>query len=138
MHPLYERASALTEPVIGAAVEVQKHFGPGLLETIYIRCLEYELNRLGLETIRELPVKIKYKEIEFEQYLRIDLLVEDCLIVEAKAVDKEQERMEYYKAQTLSYMKLLNKPLGLVLNFHSPCLAVGGIKRLILKGADSK
>ncbi|MBQ2619886.1 MAG: GxxExxY protein [Thermoguttaceae bacterium] len=136
MHPLYNKASMLTEKIIGAAVDVHHHFGPGLLESIYVKCLEYELNLQGLKTKREVPVKIEYKGYTFDESLRLDLLVEDCVIIEAKAVDKDSENMEYYKAQILSYMKLLNIPLGLVINFHNPRLGDRGIRRVILKDAD--
>ena len=136
MHPLFTKATSLTETVIGAAIEVQRHFGPGLLESIYVKCLERELNLRGLATKREVPVRVSYKGVAFDECLRLDLLVEDCLVVEAKAVDKEAEHMDYYKAQTLSYLLLLNLPLGLVLNFHNPRLGAFGVKRVILKGAD--
>ncbi len=136
MHPLYNRASMLTDKIIGAAIDVHRHFGPGLLESIYVKCLEYELNLQGLNTKREVPVIIEYKGYTFNECLRVDLLVEDCVIIEAKAVDKDSEDMEYYKAQTLSYMKLMNIPLGLVINFNNPRLGDRGIRRIILKGAD--
>ena len=122
MHPLFNRASMLTEKIIGAAIDVHRHFGPGLLESIYVKCLEYELNLQGLNTKREVPVIIEYKGYTFNECLRVDLLVEDCVIIEAKAVDKDSEDMEYYKSQTLSYMKLMNIPLGLVINFNNPRL----------------
>ena len=136
MHPLYNKASMLTEKIIGAAIDVHRHFGPGLLESIYVKCLEYELNLQGLNTKREVPVIIEYKGYIFNECLRLDLLVEDCVIIEAKAVDKDSEDMEYYKAQTLSYMKLMNIPLGLVINFNNPRLGDRGIRKIILKGAD--
>ena len=136
MHPLFNRASMLTEKIIGAAINVHRHFGPGLLESIYVKCLEYELNLQGLNTKREVPVIIEYKGYTFNECLRLDLLVEDCVIIEAKAVDKDSEDMEYYKSQTLSYMKLMNIPLGLVINFNNPRLGDRGIRRIILKGAD--
>ena len=126
----------LTEKIIGAAIDVHRHFGPGLLESIYVKCLEYELNLQGLNTKREVPVIIEYKGYIFNECLRLDLLVEDCVIIEAKAVDKDSEDMEYYKAQTLSYMKLMNIPLGLVINFNNPRLGDRGIRKIILKGAD--
>ena len=136
MHPLYNRASMLTEKIIGAAIDVHRHFGPGLLESIYVKCLEYELNLQGLNTKREVPVIIEYKGYTFNECLRLDLLVEDCVIIEAKAVDKDSEDMEYYKAQTLSYMKLMNIPLGLIINFNNPRLGDRGIRRIIFKDAD--
>ena len=77
MYPLYNKASMLTEKIIGAAVDVHHHFGPGLLESIYVKCLEYELNLQGLKTKREVPVKIEYKGYTFDESLRLDLLVED-------------------------------------------------------------
>lgn len=136
MHPLFPKASSLTETVIGAAIEVQRHFGPGLLESVYVKCLERELNLRGLSTRREVPVRVSYKGLVFDECLRVDILVEDCLVVEAKAVDRAAEHMDYYKAQTLSYLVLLNLPLGLVLNFHNPRLGAYGVGRVILRGAD--
>ena len=136
MHSLYAKADSLTGQVIGAAIEVQRYFGLGLLESIYVKCLERELNLMGLTTCREIPVRVEYKGMVFDECLRMDLLVEDCLVIEAKAVSVEAENMDYYKAQTLSYLKFANKPLGLVINFHNPKLAEYGVRRVILKGAN--
>ncbi len=137
MHPLFQKAHILTAQVIDSALEVQRHFGPGLLESIYVKCLERELNLRGHSTVREVPVSVQYKGFEFDERLRVDLLVDDCLVVEAKAVDADREDMMRFKAQTLSYLKLLNLPLGLVINFHNPRLGDRGIARVILKGADA-
>ena len=109
MHPLFEKADALTGEVIEAAIEVQKHFGIGLIENIYKQALAQ---------------------------LRIDCFVDRCLIVECKSLDEEKVNMIRHKAQLLSYMKLMNIPLGLVINFGDYRLGKRGIARVILKDAD--
>lgn len=89
MNPLYEQADSRTQEVIDAAVKVQKHFGIGALESIYVRCLERELQLSGHKTRREGVVKISYRGMEFDENLRYDLLVDECLLIEAKACEKE-------------------------------------------------
>jgi GxxExxY protein len=132
MHPLFEKADRLSREVIGAAIEVHRIMGPGLLESIYEKCLIHELRLRGLSCLDQRHVKIGYKDIVFEEELRFDLLVEECLLVELKAV---QEVPPINKAQLLSYMKLLNIPIGLLMNFHEVKL-VDGISRLILPGVN--
>ena len=134
MNPLYEKADKLTKEVIDAAIRVHEHFGPGLLESIYAKCLEQELKLAGHQTKREETVWIKYRGLEFDEKLRIDLLVDDCLIVECKAVEVNNPML--FKMQTLSYMKLMNLPLGLAINFGGTTLKGKNIWRVILKGAD--
>jgi len=134
MHPLYSKSAALTEDVIAAAVTVQKHFGIGGLESIYVRCLERELELAGHKTSREKSIKISYRGMDFDENLRYDLLVDDCLLIEAKAC--ENENMSIWRMQLLTYMKLMDKPLGLVINFGNEHLPKRGVKRVILKGAD--
>jgi len=134
MHPLYEKANALTADVIAAAIAVHEHFGPGLLESIYVRCLEQALRNQGHATAREVRVPIEYQGLRYEENLRIDLLVDDCLVIEAKAV--EQPNPMIFKMQTLSYLKLMNLPLGLAINFGGQTLKGHNIWRVILKGAD--
>ena len=136
MHPLYKKSDALTADVIGAAIEVQKYFGVGLLESIYVKALRYELETRGHSVKSEFPVDIIYKGNVFEEKLRVDLLVDDCLVVEAKARNCTQKEIESFKAQTLSYLKLLNKPLGLVINFNVEQVGKYGTNRVILEGAD--
>ena len=140
MHPLYRKAAPLTQVAIDAAIEVQNHLGIGLLESIYQKCLMRELVLRGRSVKTEVPVAIRYKGYEFSENLRIDLLVDDCLVVECKSLDEGREDMVRHKAQTLSYMKLMDLPLGLVINFGNPQLRHGkrGIARVILKGADSE
>ena len=134
MHPLYKQAAELTETVIASATKVQKHFCIGALESIYVRCLERELQLAGHKTSREKAIKIAYRGLEFDENLRYDLLVDDCLLIEAKSCEKEN--MDIWRMQLLTYMKLMNKPLGLVINFGNEHLPSRGLKRVILKGAD--
>ena len=136
MHALYKQAAALTEEVIAAAVKVQKHFGIGALESIYVRCLERELELAGHKTSREKVIKINYRGMQFEENLRYDLLIDDCLLIEAKSCEKEN--MDIWRMQLLTYMKLMDKPLGLVINFGNEHLPTRGVKRVILKGADEE
>jgi GxxExxY protein len=132
MHPLFEQASRLTEPLIGAAIEVHRDKGPGLIESIYEWCLSKELELRGFSCATQRIVVVKYKGFTREEPLRCDLLVEGCVLVEVKAV---KEVLPIHKAQLLSYMKLLDVPLGLLINFHELKL-VDGIHRLILPGAN--
>jgi GxxExxY protein len=133
MHPKFPKADGLTGNVIGGAIEVHRLKGPGLIETIYERCMLRELELRSLQTDSQRIVRIEYKGITFEEPLRFDVLVEDCLLLELKAV---QEVLPVHKAQLLSYMKLLDVPLGLLINFHELRL-VDGVHRLILPGANS-
>ena len=131
MHPKYERAHELSKHVIGAAIEVHRVLGPGLIESIYERCLMRELELRSLAAVNQERVLIDYKGFKFEETLRFDILVEGCLLVEVKAVEA---LLPVHKAIALSYMKLLNVPLGLLLNFHEPTLT-DGLSRLILPGS---
>jgi GxxExxY protein len=132
MHPLFQKASGLTETIIGAAIEVHRDKGPGLLESIYEWCMMKELGMRGLECVSQESVIIRYKEFTREESLRFDMLVEGCVLIEAKAVERV---LSIHKAQLLSYMKLLNVPLGLLINFHE-MRVTDGISRLILPGAN--
>jgi GxxExxY protein len=132
MHRLFEKASGLTGRVIGAAVEVHRVLGPGLLEKIYETCLIHELRLQGIGSMNQRQVQVIYKDLIFTEELRFDVLVEECLLVEVKAV---QHVLPVHKAQLLSYMKLLDIPLGLLINFHEMKL-VEGVSRVILPGAN--
>lgn len=132
MHPLFERATSLTETVIAGAIEVHRNKGPGLIESVYEWCLLKELELRSLHCTSQRTVIVEYKGFEREEPLQYDLLIEDCLLVEAKAV---QEVLPIHKAQLLSYMKLLDVPLGLLINFHEPKVT-NGVHRLILPGAN--
>ena len=132
MHPLFEKASGLTESIIAAAIEVHRDKGPGLIESIYEWCLTKEFELRELRCLSQKIVVITYKVFSHEEPLRFDMLVEDCVLVEAKAVEKI---LPIHKAQLLSYMKLLDIPIGLLINFHEMKLA-DGVHRLILPGAN--
>jgi len=132
MHPLFQKASGLTETVIAAAIEVHRDKGPGLIESIYEWCLLRELGLRELTCTSQKSVVIEYKGATREEPLRFDVLVEDCLLVEIKAVEKI---LPIHKAQLLSYMKLMDVPLGLLINFHE-AKATDGVSRLILPGAN--
>ena len=130
MHPLYEKAHNLTDEVIAAAIAVHRHFGPGVLESIYVKCLAQALKVAGHTVEREKTVTISYMGATFDEKLRCDLLVDDCLVIEAKSV--ESCDMQRFRMQLLSYMKLL---LGLVMNFGDEHFGSRGIRRVILKNA---
>ena len=134
MHPLFTKASELTETVIAAAIEVHRHKGPGLIESIYEWCFLKELELRDLHYTSQKLVVIEYKGFTREEPLRFDVMVKNCLLVEAKAV---QQVLPIHKAQLLSYMKLLNLPLGLLINFHEMKLT-NGVYRLILPGANAQ
>lgn len=134
MHPLFERASRFTEHVIGAAIEVHRLKGPGLLEEIYEKCLLRELDLRRIPATGQVTVPVEYKGYTFPQPLKLDVFVDGCLIVELKAVERV---LPIHKAQLLSYMKLLDVPLGLLINFHEMTLS-GGVSRLMLPGADAR
>ena len=132
MHPLYERADSLSGEVIGAAIEVHRRKGPGLIESIYERCLLRELELRSIPATTQKIVRVEYKGLVFDEPLRFDFLVDNCLLVELKAVEILHPSS---KAQLFSYMKLLNIPLGLLINFHEPVLKKG-ISRMMLPGAN--
>jgi GxxExxY protein len=132
MHPLFRKADGLTEKIIAAAIEVHRDKGPGLVESIYEWCLLRELELRQLPTSNQKLVTISYKGFTREEPLRFDVLVDDCVLIEVKSVE---HTLPVHKAQLLSYMKLLNVPVGLLMNFNTPKL-VDGISRLILPGSN--
>ena len=132
MHPLFAQASEITEDVIGAAIEVHKDKGPGLLESIYEWCLTMELQLRGHLVQNQEVVIIRHKQFQRKEKLKFDMLVDKCLFVEVKAVETVHP---IHKAQLLSYMKLLDIPLGLIINFNVLKLT-DGVSRLILPGAN--
>ena len=104
----------ITYEIIGCAIEVHKAFGPGLLEGIYEKCLVKELMLKDFRVVSQLKVPINYKGLQLKADLRLDVLVENLIVVEIKAVEKMNA---LYEAQILSYMRLLEKPKGLLINF---------------------
>ena len=117
----------ISKKIIGLAIEVHKQLGPGLLESAYQECLYYELKKAGLKVVKEKPMPIVYKEVKLNHGYRIDLLVEDKVVIEIKTVDAF---IDVHTAQVLTYLRLGNYKLGLLLNFHTTILK-NGIKRII-------
>ncbi len=118
----------LTDRVIGAAIEVHRHLGPGLLESAYEECLCYELTQAGLAIRRQVPLPVRYKEVALDLGYRLDVIVESRLILELKTVEKT---LPIHEAQLLTYLKLSGMRTGLLLNFSVPVLK-DGVKRLVL------
>lgn len=116
----------ITEKIIGAAIEVHRHLGPGLLESVYEAALAYELVEAGLSIERQKPVPVTYKGMIFEEGYRLDLLIGGLVIVELKCVDA---LLPIHEAQVLSYLKLTGLKVALLINFKVPVLKQG-IKRL--------
>ena len=106
----------LAYKIIGCAIEVHKELGPGLLESVYQKCMEEELKNKNLSFQSQLVIPIKYKNVELDCDLRLDILVEDLIIIELKTVET---LLPLFSAQLLTYMKLLRKPKGLLINFNS-------------------
>jgi GxxExxY protein len=122
-----DRLDQISRRVIGAAIEVHRHLGPGLLESAYESCLIFELRKLGLRIEGQKPLPVVYKEVKLDCGYRLDLVVEDEIIVEIKAVEK---LLPIHEAQLLSYLRLAHKKVGLLINFHVPVLK-SGLKRIV-------
>lgn len=118
----------LTRRIIGAAIEVHRELGPGLLESAYQRCLMHELGLQNLPFESEVPIPLRYKGEELDCSYRIDLLIDREVVVELKAVETI---LPVHHAQLLTYMKLIHCPIGLLINFNVPLLR-DGIKRFLL------
>ncbi len=118
----------LSYSVIGAAIEVHRNLGPGLLESAYEQCLCHELRLLGISFLSQHPLPLVYKDLKLEHGYRIDVLIPNLLIVEVKAVDAIAP---VHEAQLLTYLKLSGIRTGLLINFNVPVLK-DGIKRMVL------
>lgn len=121
------KVNSLTRAIIGAAIDVHRELGPGLLESAYEACLAHELAGRGLKVERQKPLPLQYKGIRLDCGYRLDLLVEDLIIVELKVVDKFDP---IHQAQVISYLKLSGCPVGLLINFNVKLLS-SGIRRII-------
>lgn len=117
----------LSEKIIGCAIQVHKSLGPGLLESAYLECLYYELKILGLKVEKQKPLPLIYKEIRLDAGYRLDLLVEDKVVIELKSVEAIND---IHIAQVITYLKLSGCKLGLLMNFNVLRL-VDGLKRLV-------
>lgn len=113
--------------IIGAALQLHTMLGPGLLESVYETAFEYDLKKLGLDVKRQLPITFVYKEVRMESAFRIDLLVNDKVLIELKSVEM---LAPVHYAQTLTYLKLSKKKLGLLINFNERSLK-SGIHRIV-------
>ena len=118
----------LGKQVVDIAYQIHKHLGPGLLEKVYEACFCYELTKRQIPFVTQKTVSIKYDEIEFEEGLRLDILVDDLIIIELKA---QENYHPVWEAQLLSYLRLSDKKLGFIINFTVP-LIKDGIKRMVL------
>nr|WP_319509854.1 GxxExxY protein [uncultured Draconibacterium sp.] len=119
----------ITEEIIGCAIKVHQNLGPGLLESAYQECLFYELKKAGLKVEKEKPLPLIYEDVKLECGYRLDLLVEDTIIVEIKSVEALSD---IHLAQVLTYLKLNDSKIGLLINFNVLQL-VKGLKRVINK-----
>ena len=126
--PLPEETERVARQVVDAAYKVHTALGPGLLESVYETCLAYELEQQRLKVRRQVVLPITYRELHIDSGLRLDLLIDNCVVVELKAVEKW---LPLFEAQLLTYLKLSGNRLGLLINFNVPRIK-DGIKRLIL------
>jgi GxxExxY protein len=119
---------ALTEVILGCAIKVQRALGPGLLESAYEACLAYELERAGLQVQRQASLGIHYEGLEIPAAFRMDLLVENDIVLELKTVER---LTDFHEAQLLTYLRCASKRLGFLLNFWRWPMKEGGIKRIL-------
>ncbi len=122
-----DQLNAITEQIIGAAMDVHRVLGPGLLESAYEVCLVFELRTRGFRVEQQKPLPVVYKDVQLDCGYRLDMVVNDVVIVEIKAVEKLNS---VHEAQLLSYLRLLNCRVGLLLNFHCTMLK-HGIRRIV-------
>jgi GxxExxY protein len=123
-----EELNRVTEAIIGAAIEVHRALGPGLLESAYLACLSYELIQRGYKVLQQVPLPLIYKDVKLDCGYRLDLLINDAVIVEVKSVES---LASIHEAQLLSYLKLADCKVGLILDFNDKMLKHGGLKRLV-------
>ncbi len=128
IRPLTQREEEIGKIIVNAAYKVHSRLGPGLLEKIYEACLAYELEKSGLKVQRQVDIPIKYDDMIFDEGLRLDLLVEDSVICEIKAVEQVNQ---VWSAQILSHLHLMDKRLGYLINFNVS-LIKNGIKRFVI------
>jgi GxxExxY protein len=129
-----DRLDQILRRIIGAAIEVHRHLGPGLLESAYQSCLVYELKQLDLKVEEQKPLPVVYKQVKLDCGYRLDMVVEDEVIVEVKAIEK---LLPLHEAQLLSYLRLAKKRVGLLMNFHVPVLK-NGLKSIVNEFPDAE
>ena len=128
-----DKLDLITRRIIGAAIEAHKGLGPGLLESAYETCLAFELRQRGFKVEQQLPLPVVYKNVRLDCGYRLDMVVEDSVILEVKAV---HELAPIHDAQLLSYLRLSGKSVGLIINFHVRVLK-DGLKRVVNEFPDS-
>jgi len=128
-----EQLDLITQTIIGAAIEVHRRLGPGLLESAYEACLAFELHDRGLKIEQQKPLPVIYREVKLDCGYWLDLVVKDSVIVEIKAIE---QLLPIHDAQLLSYLRLANKNAGLLINFHARLLK-NGVKRMVNEFPDS-
>jgi len=128
-----DRLDSITRRIIGAAIEVHRRLGPGLLESAYATCLAFELRHMDLQIEEQRPLPVVYRDVKLDCGYRLDLVVEDSVVVEIKAVD---QLAPIHDAQLLSYLRLSDRRVGLLINFHVRVLK-NGLKRIVNDFPDS-
>ena len=122
------RYEELTERIIGAVIEVHKILGPGLMESAYEECLCHELNLRALRFERQITVPVSYKGVNLDCGYKLDVLIEETVILELKCVERITS---VHEAQLLTYMKLLTKPVGFIINFNVPVMRAGIVRKVL-------
>ncbi|HEX3971797.1 MAG TPA: GxxExxY protein [Stellaceae bacterium] len=117
----------IARQIVDSALSVHRSLGPGLLESVYEQCLAYELRSRSLRVVSQVPLPVHYREVQIEIGFRIDMVVNDLVLIEVKAVERV---LAVHEAQLLTYLKLSGKHLGLLINFNVPLIR-DGIRRLI-------
>ena len=128
-----DRLDSITRRIIGAAIEVHRRLGPGLLESAYEACMAHELRQIGFKVEQQKPLPVTYKDVKLDCGYRLDLVVEDPVIVDIKALER---LAPIHDAQSLSYLRISNKRVGLIINFHVRLLK-SGLKRIVNEYPDS-
>jgi GxxExxY protein len=128
-----DRLDQITRRIIGAAIEVHRHLGLGLLESAYETCLAYELKELGFRVEQQRPLPVVYKDVKLDCGYRLDIVVENAIILEVKAIE---QLAPIHDAQLLSYLRISGMKVGLLLNFHARVLK-NGLKRIVNEFPDS-
>ncbi|HET9410155.1 MAG TPA: GxxExxY protein [Candidatus Sulfotelmatobacter sp.] len=128
-----DKLDSITRRIIGAAIEVHRQVGPGLLESAYESCLAFELRQMGLQFELQKPLPVIYKDVRLDCGYRLDIVVENSVIVEIKAVE---QLLPIHDAQLLSYLRLSGKKVGLLINFHARVLK-SGLKTIVNEFPDS-
>jgi GxxExxY protein len=128
-----DRLDQISRRIIGAAIEVHRPLGPGLLESAYETCLAYELKQLGFRIEQQKPLPVVYKDVKLDCGYRLDIVVEDAIILEVKAIE---QLAPIHDAQLLSYLRISGLKVGLLINFHVRVLK-NGLKRIVNEFPDS-